>query len=51
MLNGIFIDGIPVLLFPCFNPLSANPPTWLNTLKHFVGKLQTNGLSVYLTIL
>ena len=51
MLNGIFIDGIPVLLLPCFNPLSANPTTWLNTLKQFVGKLQTNGLSVYLTIL
>ena len=31
MLNGIFIDGIPVLLLPCFNPLSANPTTWLNT--------------------
>ena len=30
-----------------FNPLSANPTKWPNTLKHFVGKLPTNCLSVF----
>ena len=29
-----------------FNPLSANPRKWPNTLKQFVGKLATNCLSV-----
>ena len=29
------------------NPLSANPTKWSNTLKHFVGKLPTNCLSVF----
>ena len=29
-----------------FNPLSANPIKWSNTLKHFVDKLPTNCLSV-----
>ena len=29
-----------------FNPLSANPTKWPNTLKQFVGKLPTNCLSV-----
>ena len=29
------------------NPLSANPKTWSNTLKQFVGFLQTNCLSVF----
>ena len=29
-----------------FNPLSANPTKWSNTLKQFVGKLPTNCLSV-----
>ena len=29
-----------------FNPLSANPTKWSNTLKQFVGKLLTNCLSV-----
>ena len=29
-----------------FNPLSANPIKWPNTLKQFVGKLPTNCLSV-----
>ena len=29
-----------------FNPLSANPTEWLNTLKQFVRKLPTNCLSV-----
>ena len=28
------------------NPLSANPTKWSNTLNQFVGKLQTNCLSV-----
>ena len=30
-----------------FNPLSANPIKWPNTLKQFVGKLPTNCLSVF----
>ena len=30
-----------------FNPLSANPTKWWNTLKQFVGKLPTNCLSVF----
>ena len=30
-----------------FNPLSANPTKWLNTLKQFVGKFPTNSLSVF----
>ena len=30
-----------------FNPLSANPIKWSNTLKQFVGKLPTNCLSVF----
>ena len=29
-----------------FNPLSANPTKWSNTLKQFVGNLPTNCLSV-----
>ena len=30
-----------------FNPLSANPTKWSDTLKQFVGKLPTNCLSVF----
>ena len=30
-----------------FNPLSANPAKWSNTLKQFVGNLPTNCLSVF----
>ena len=30
-----------------FNPLSANPTKWSNTLKQFVARLQTNCLSVF----
>ena len=30
-----------------FNPSSANPTKWPNTLKQFVGKLPTNCLSVF----
>ena len=30
-----------------FNPLSAKPTKWSNTLKQFVGKLTTNCLSVF----
>ena len=30
-----------------FNPLSANPIKWWNTLKQFVGNLPTNCLSVF----
>ena len=29
------------------NPLSANPTKWSNTVKQFVGNLQTNCLSVF----
>ena len=32
---------------PIFNPLSANPIKWSNTLKQFVSKLPTNCLSVF----
>ena len=35
------------ILISSFNPLSANPQIWLNTLKQFVGKLPTNCLSVF----
>ena len=31
----------------CFNPLSANPTKWSNTLKQFAGNLPTNCLSVF----
>ena len=30
-----------------FNPLSANPTKWSNTLKQFVGNLPTNCLIVF----
>ena len=30
-----------------FNPLSANPTKWSNTLKQFVGNFPTNCLSVF----
>ena len=30
-----------------FNPLSANPTRWSNTLKQFLGKLPTNCLRVF----
>ena len=30
-----------------FNPLSANPTKWSNTLKQFVGKLPTNSLNLF----
>ena len=30
-----------------FNPLSANPIKWSNTLKQFFGKLPTNCLSMF----
>ena len=35
------------LKFYTFNPLSANPTKWSNTLKQFVGNLPTNCLSVF----
>ena len=31
----------------CFNPLSANPTKWSDTLKQFVANLPTNCLSVF----
>ena len=34
-------------LFPLFNPLSANPTKWSNTLKKFVSNLLTNCWSVF----
>ena len=36
-----------VILFGCFDPLSANFTKWSNTLKQFVEKLLTNCLSVF----
>ena len=30
-----------------FDPLSANPTKWSNSVKQFVGKLPTNCLSVF----
>ena len=30
-----------------FNPLSANPTKWPNTLKQFIGKLPANCLSAF----
>ena len=39
--NSMFIR------FICFNPLSANPTNWSDTLKQFSGKLPTNCLSVF----
>ena len=36
----IFTDG-------AFNPLSADPTKWSNTLKQFISKLPTNCLSVF----
>ena len=46
-LTKYFCFGINKLKPKCsFNPLSANPTKWSNTLKHFVGKLPTNYLSV-----
>ena len=30
-----------------FNPLSANPTKWSNTLKQFVGNLPTSCVSVF----
>ena len=38
---------LTILGTPVFNPLSANPTKWSNTLKQFVGKLPTNCLSVF----
>ena len=39
------------MLIPCsaadFNPLSASPTKWSNTLKQFVGNLPKNCLSVF----
>ena len=36
-----------IFLLGNFNPLSANPTKWSNTLKQFVSKLPTNCLSVF----
>ena len=38
---------ISIEIFQTFNPLSANPEKWSNTLKQFVGSLPTNCLSVF----
>ena len=46
-LKFLWLDKTFVSVLVCsFNPLSANPIKWLNTLKQFVGKLPTNCLSV-----
>ena len=36
-----------LIILRCFNPLRANFTKWSNTLKHFVGILPTNCLSVF----
>ena len=45
----VSVQNLPSIsqTFPAFNPLSANPTKWPNTLKQFVGKLPTNCLSVF----
>ena len=39
--------SFPIFFISFFNPLSANPTKWLNTLKQFVSNLLTNCLSVF----
>ena len=38
---------LSLLIFLFFNPLSANPTKWSDTLKQFVGNLPRNRLSVF----
>ena len=40
------IKNLFVKIVDSFNPFSANPIKWSNTLKQFVGNLPTNCLSV-----
>ena len=42
----LLVEGL-IYSFFTFNPLSANPTKWSNTLKQFVGNLPTNCLSVF----
>ena len=44
LINNSTIALIPLILF---NPLSVSPIKWLNTIKHFVGNLLTNCLSLF----
>ena len=44
---SVFQKAILQIIFSNFNPVSANPTKWSNTLKQFVGKLPTNCLSVF----
>ena len=37
----------PIWSIVLFNPISANPTKWSNTLKQFVGNMPTNCLSVF----
>ena len=39
--------SLEACLIIIFNPLSANPTKWSNTLKQFVGNFPTNCLSVF----
>ena len=39
---GLFPNIISFVFKIDFNPLSANPTKWSNTLKQFVGKLPTD---------
>ena len=45
MTHCLFHQNLEILID--FNPLSANPTKWSNTLKQFVGFLPTNCLSVF----
>ena len=42
----VMIYDICMIYVTVFNPLSANPTKWSNTLKQFGGNLPTNCLSV-----
>ena len=42
-----YIFNIDLLFYLNISLLSANPTKWSNTLKKFVGNLQTNYLSVF----
>ena len=43
--KGKSLSSLPIYI--PFNPLSANPTEWSNTLKQFVGNLPTICLSVF----
>ena len=43
----VMINDICMIYVTVFNPLSANPTKWSNTLKQFGGNLPTRCLSVF----